>query len=182
MTGFFLSSTSSAQTPLRALILKRFASTSKGQPSKTHARPDWVGPSSVPEAATASPTEPWKAHRAAMKRKFPQGFNPPARLSRESMDIVRKLHLSDPIKFSTPALAKQFKISAEGVRRILKSKWKPSKEKLASERARNDKVVPVERATQQSSATSSGRGNQDREDETQELQQLVAQWRASQSN
>lgn len=54
------------------------------------------------------------------------------------MDGLRALHHANPTVFSTPVLASKFKISPEAVRRILKSKWVPSKEReaelLASER------------------------------------------------
>ncbi|KAG8855310.1 Required for respiratory growth protein 9 mitochondrial [Tulasnella sp. 330] len=73
----------------------------------------------------------WRAHREAMKRKFPEGWDPPKRLSRDNMDRLRAMHKSDPGTFTTPVLAQEFKISVEAVRRILKSRWEPSEEKLA---------------------------------------------------
>ncbi|KAF8320441.1 hypothetical protein DL93DRAFT_2045601, partial [Clavulina sp. PMI_390] len=65
------------------------------------------------------------AHKAAMKRSFPAGWNPPKKLSREAMEGLRALHGHDPETFTTAALATRFKISPEAVRRILRSKWKP---------------------------------------------------------
>ncbi|KAK1226214.1 Required for respiratory growth protein 9 mitochondrial [Marasmius sp. AFHP31] len=70
-----------------------------------------------------------KAHRASMKRTFPEGWNPPKKLSREAMEGLRELYHLDKEKFSTPVLAQKFKISPEAVRRILKSKWQPTEEK-----------------------------------------------------
>ncbi|EJC99210.1 uncharacterized protein FOMMEDRAFT_34509, partial [Fomitiporia mediterranea MF3/22] len=67
-------------------------------------------------------------HRELMKKRFPEGWNPPRKLSREAMEGVRALHQHDPKTFSTPVLAERFRISPEAVRRILKSKWTPSKE------------------------------------------------------
>ena len=72
----------------------------------------------------------YRKHRTTLKEKFPEGWNPPRKISREAMDGLRALHGHDPHTFSTPVLAEKFKISPEAVRRILKSKWSPSREKL----------------------------------------------------
>ncbi|KAJ7126066.1 hypothetical protein C8R44DRAFT_119314 [Mycena epipterygia] len=76
-------------------------------------------PSLAPTPAT------WQAHRQALKEEFPEGWNPPRKLSREAMDGLRQLHRVNPETFSTPVLAERFKISPEAVRRILKSRWTP---------------------------------------------------------
>jgi hypothetical protein len=57
------------------------------------------------------------------------------------MEGLRELHRFDPEKFNTPVLAEKFKISPESVRRILKSKWAPSREKRISlaEKAREER-------------------------------------------
>ncbi|KAF8919746.1 hypothetical protein CPB85DRAFT_1153068, partial [Mucidula mucida] len=68
-------------------------------------------------------------HRQVIKEKFPDGWNPPRKLSREAMDGLRSLHQFEPDKFTTPFLADKFKISPEAVRRILKAKWEPTKER-----------------------------------------------------
>jgi hypothetical protein len=70
-------------------------------------------------------------HKSAMKRLFPLGWAPPKKLSREAMDGLRSLHEHDPDAFTTPELAKRFKISPEAVRRILKSKWRPDERRMA---------------------------------------------------
>ncbi|KZW02081.1 hypothetical protein EXIGLDRAFT_829635 [Exidia glandulosa HHB12029] len=72
-----------------------------------------------------------KLYREALKRKFPDGWQPPKKISRDAMDGLRALHHANPDVFSTPVLAQKFKISPEAVRRILKSKWVPSKEREA---------------------------------------------------
>ncbi|EEB94067.1 hypothetical protein MPER_07187 [Moniliophthora perniciosa FA553] len=64
-----------------------------------------------------------------MQKDFPDGWNPPKKLSREAMEGLRELHHLDKQKFSTPVLAEKFRISPEAVRRILKSKWQQPKEK-----------------------------------------------------
>jgi hypothetical protein len=70
----------------------------------------------------------WAKHRASMKAKFPEGWAPPHKISRAAMDGLRALHTHDPETFTTPVLADKFRISPEAVRRILRSKWEPTKE------------------------------------------------------
>ncbi|KAH9833321.1 uncharacterized protein C8Q71DRAFT_197758 [Rhodofomes roseus] len=95
---------------------------------------DYDGESSTPKAPmrrkpSKIPTPgAIKAHRAAMKKEFPEGWAPPRKLSREAMDALRALHATNPETFTTPMLASQFRISPEAVRRVLKSKWEPSPE------------------------------------------------------
>ncbi|KAG6820269.1 hypothetical protein H0H93_003099 [Arthromyces matolae] len=83
-----------------------------------------------------------QAHRETLKKNFPGGWNPPRKVSREAMQGIRQMHRLEPEKFSTPVLAEKFKISPEAVRRILKSKWEPSREKRVkiAERERNEKM------------------------------------------
>ncbi|KAJ7240444.1 hypothetical protein C8J57DRAFT_1370816 [Mycena rebaudengoi] len=71
----------------------------------------------------------WKTHREVLKSEFPDGWNPPRKLSREAMEGLRQLHRLNPEVFTTPALADKFRISPEAVRRILKSSWAPPKER-----------------------------------------------------
>ena len=66
-----------------------------------------------------------------LEKRFPEGWNTPRKLSREAMDGLRVLHKHDPETFSTPVLAERFRISPEAVRRILRSKWMPSREERA---------------------------------------------------
>jgi Neugrin len=54
------------------------------------------------------------------------------------MDGLRMLHHHSPDTFTTPVLAERFKISPEAVRRILKSKWVPDKERKEELRARDE--------------------------------------------
>ncbi len=78
----------------------------------------------------SSPTpHEYKAHRETLQKLFPSGWSPPKKLSRQAMDGLRHLHRFDPQTFSSPVLAEKFKISPEAVRRILKSKWEPTREK-----------------------------------------------------
>lgn len=71
------------------------------------------------------------AHRQSMKEAFPEGWLPRRKLSRDAMDGLRSMHAMHPETFSTPVLAEKFRISPEAVRRILRSKWTPSREERA---------------------------------------------------
>ena len=73
-----------------------------------------------------------RLHREKLKQQFPEGWSPPKKLSRQAMDGLRVMHAQHPEIFTTPVLAEKFKVSPEAIRRILKSKWEPTK----SERAR----------------------------------------------
>lgn len=82
--------------------------------------------------ATREPTPlAARLHREFMKRSFPEGWSPPRKLSRQAMDGLRALHKHDPQTFSTPMLAEKFRISPEAVRRILRSNWEPSSNRMA---------------------------------------------------
>jgi hypothetical protein len=70
----------------------------------------------------------WLIHKEALRRKFPDGWNPPKKISRPSMTLLRTLHQTDPHQFSLSTLSEKFKISPEAVRRILRSKWEPTQE------------------------------------------------------
>lgn len=75
----------------------------------------------------------WAAHREAMKKEFPDGWNPPRKVERSEMNVIRRLREMDPERWTTPALADRFKISPEAVRRILKSKYQTEEEKEEAE-------------------------------------------------
>ncbi|KAH6688616.1 hypothetical protein F5X68DRAFT_206044 [Plectosphaerella plurivora] len=87
--------------------------------------------STLSDAKTAAPThtrESWQVQKAALKEKFPEGWRPMKRLSPDAVAGIRALHAQFPDQYTTPQLAKQFEVSAEAIRRILKSKWAPSPE------------------------------------------------------
>lgn len=104
-----------------------------------------------------TPTE-YAKHHDAMKKEFPQGWNPPRKLSREAMDGLRELHHFDKATFTTPVLAEKFKISPEAVRRILKSKWEPSREQKAKyaqrDRANREQSIKLNRLRERLEAKS----------------------------
>ena len=72
------------------------------------------------------------------------------------MDGLRHLHRFDPHTFSSPILAEKFKISPEAVRRILKSKWEPTREKrvklVERERDAREERVKLSRLKEQMEA------------------------------
>lgn len=83
------------------------------------------------------PREHWQMQKDALKKKFgEQGWNPKKKLSPDTMEGIRALHEQFPQKYTTPVLAEQFKVSPEAIRRMLKSKWRPSPEKMEERRAR----------------------------------------------
>jgi hypothetical protein len=67
--------------------------------------------------------ETWQVQKAVLKTKFAEGWNPRKKLSPDTMDGIRALHAQYPARYTTPVLAEQFAVSAEAIRRILKSKW-----------------------------------------------------------
>ena len=56
-----------------------------------------------------------------------------------TMEGIRHLHSTQPDKFTTPVLAEHFKVSPEAIRRILKSKWRPSDEEYEARMERWNK-------------------------------------------
>lgn len=80
--------------------------------------------------------EGWQIQKEALQRKFPEGWNPNKKLSPDAIDGIRQLHAVAPDQFTTPVLAEQFKVSPEAIRRILKSKWRPTEEEAEDRRQR----------------------------------------------
>jgi hypothetical protein len=80
--------------------------------------------------------ESWQVQKAALKEKFADGWNPPKKLSPDALDGVRHLHAKAPEQFTTAVLADEFEVSPEAIRRILKSKWRPSEDEMESRRKR----------------------------------------------
>jgi len=114
--------------------------------------PTWRRPPDTPPTPEFA-----KKHRETMKRRFPEGWKPPHKVSREAMDGIRAFHAHDPERYTTPILADKFKISPEAVSRILRSKWKPTPEREA-------RMIEKERRVRQEAIM---RGNQE------EVMQLI---------
>jgi len=70
--------------------------------------------------------EEWQVQKEALREKFPEGWNPRKKLSPDALEGIRALHAQYPDMFTTQELAKRFEVSPEAIRRILRSKWKPS--------------------------------------------------------
>lgn len=78
----------------------------------------------------------WKIQEIALSRKFPDGWTPSTKLSHEAQHGLRLLHASDPERFDISVLSRRFRISPESVRRILKSRWRPSPEEAERQNRR----------------------------------------------
>ncbi|KAF7193391.1 Required for respiratory growth protein 9, mitochondrial [Pseudocercospora fuligena] len=84
--------------------------------------------------------ERWKVEKHALQKKFGEtGWQPRKRLSPDSLEGIRALHASDPATYTTAVLAANFEVSPESIRRVLKSKWKPSEEQRAARMERWEK-------------------------------------------
>lgn len=76
--------------------------------------------------STRKNQEPWQLQKAALKEKFPDGWQPRKRLSPDALAGIRALNAQFPEIYTTEALADKFQVSSEAIRRILKSHWRPS--------------------------------------------------------
>ena len=84
--------------------------------------------------------EQWQIQKEALAEKFGSShWAPRKRLSPDALEGIRSLHAQYPEKYTTPELARQFAVSPESIRRILKSKWKPSEDEEADRRKRWEK-------------------------------------------
>ncbi|EJT69339.1 hypothetical protein GGTG_12958 [Gaeumannomyces tritici R3-111a-1] len=82
-----------------------------------------------PAQATPRKLEPWQVHKEAVAKKLNgERWNPRKRLSPDALEGIRALHAQFPETFTTAMLAKKFEVSPEMIRRILKSKWRPTPE------------------------------------------------------
>lgn len=72
----------------------------------------------------------WKKQVLALKRKFKgERWNPAKKLSRTEMEGMRMLRAQFP-QLTAGELSERYKVSPEVVRRILKSKWRPTEEEM----------------------------------------------------
>lgn len=73
--------------------------------------------------------ESWQIQKSDNLAKFGDTtWQPRKRLSPDTLEGIRALHHSNPAIYSTETLSSQFQVSAENIRRILKSKWRPNDE------------------------------------------------------
>ncbi|CAK4030560.1 Hypothetical predicted protein [Lecanosticta acicola] len=121
----------------KAVVPEPKPAAAKKKPSTTPKGPQQQPP---PTKQQSQPSrlkkEPWQVQKAALTRKFgEQGWSPRKRVSPDTLEGIRALHASDPSTYSTETLSNHFQISADAIRRILKSKWKPKPEEI-EERAK----------------------------------------------
>ncbi|KAF2678668.1 hypothetical protein K458DRAFT_316534 [Lentithecium fluviatile CBS 122367] len=82
----------------------------------------------------------WQIHKEKVKEKLGgEAWNPRKKLSPDAMEGIRHLNQTQPDRFTTPVLAQHFKVSPEAIRRILKSKWRPTDEEAEQRLRRWDK-------------------------------------------
>ncbi|PYI08549.1 required for respiratory growth protein 9, mitochondrial [Aspergillus sclerotiicarbonarius CBS 121057] len=111
---------------------------SQTKPSRSKKSPRDEQPS-TPAPAPKKKLEKWEVQKKALQGKFKEGWNPPKKLSPDALEGIRHLHAVAPERFTTPVLAEEFKVSPEAIRRILKSKWRPSETELDDRRKRWEK-------------------------------------------
>ncbi|MCJ1472214.1 Required for respiratory growth protein 9 mitochondrial [Lambiella insularis] len=133
--------------PTPRVTRTNIARTSTLEGSSTNTRPqnatNRVKPqiiSTAKRTKPVTPQEPWGIQKTALEEKFGEkGWVPRKRLSPDALEGIRALHAQYPQDFSTSALADQFKVSPEAIRRILKSKWRPNEDEDVSRRKRWEK-------------------------------------------
>jgi hypothetical protein len=99
----------------------------KGREDRTENGDDWVIP----------PREPWMLQKDAIKKKIgDEAWNPRKRLSPDAINGIRAIHAQFPEQYTTEVLARKFEVTPEAIRRILKSKWRPSDEEAEDRKLR----------------------------------------------
>ncbi|KAL8710344.1 MAG: hypothetical protein Q9220_005114 [cf. Caloplaca sp. 1 TL-2023] len=97
-------------------------------------------PRVISQRSPARKREEWQIQKSALSSKFGSaGWAPRKRLSPDALEGIRALHAQFPAKYPTAVLANQFEVSAEAIRRILKSKWRPSEDETSDRQQRWDK-------------------------------------------
>lgn len=126
--------------PREALPSSRLRQGSQPGQSSWKPQPERTRPESMNPKEAAHDRDAWKVQKEALNEKFGNvGWVPRKKLSPDALDGIRSLHTKNPQKYSTETLADQFKISPEAIRRILKSKWKPTEEEQEDRRRRWDR-------------------------------------------
>lgn len=89
---------------------------------------------------TKAEREQWQIQKAALEAKFGKaGWQPRKRISPDALAGIRSMHAQQPTIYTTEVLAEHFKVSAEAIRRILKSKWQADEEAAEDRRKRWEK-------------------------------------------
>ncbi|KAJ1826528.1 hypothetical protein LPJ56_002133 [Coemansia sp. RSA 2599] len=75
--------------------------------------------------------EGWKRRKIELKLKLGnEGWSPEKKIAVSSMEKIRLLNAEFPEVWTMKRLSEQFKVSQESIRRIIKSKFRPSAEKI----------------------------------------------------
>lgn len=87
----------------------------------------------------------WAQAKNRLRERLGEGetWNPHRKVTREAMQKIRALHADDPEKHSATALSKEFGISHEATRRILRSGWRTGEDReiekeMARQKAEED--------------------------------------------
>ncbi|KAL4937086.1 required for respiratory growth protein 9, mitochondrial [Aspergillus oleicola] len=129
------------KSPASSKNTRRAKPESKKHSKKSSSDRDAIAKKPTSKNQTDEPPKPkkreqWEIQKDALKKKFPAGWAPAKKLSPDAIEGIRHLHSADPDKFNTAVLAQEFKISPESIRRILKSKWRPSATEAEKRRER----------------------------------------------
>ncbi|KAK2066104.1 mitochondrion organization and biogenesis protein [Colletotrichum caudatum] len=105
----------------------------KGLAERNHAAKDKRGKDGLAgeddtEDGAKPKREAWQIQKEALRKKFPEGWNPRKRLSPDAIAGIKALHAQFPEEYTLRTLADKFEVSPEAIRRILKSKWQASPE------------------------------------------------------
>lgn len=125
----------SYETPLNALLkdlpkkkerLPTDATISRRASRSIFRDPEPAGSRQRKDDWTPPQREHWMIDKAALKKKFPDGYQPLKRLSPDAISGIRALHAQMPERYTAWALSQEFQVSPDAIRRILKSKWTPN--------------------------------------------------------
>lgn len=97
-------------------------------PDLVSSKPVGALPVNVPKQWRASRLPQWKKQMFALQEKFPEGWDPKKKLSRDQMAELREIKTARP-NITNDELSSLFKVSPEAIRRILKSRWRPNADK-----------------------------------------------------
>lgn len=105
------------------------------------------------EAESTRNLPEWAKREQSLRKRY-GAWNPTRKLSRQQIWDIRELKAQWP-QMKTKQLADHFHINPESIRRILKSKWNPSEDELASinERAERRKKESQQRKQKADVAT-----------------------------
>lgn len=113
--------------------------------SKTEAEAKFKQKIQTLQSQSAKNLPEWTKREQALRKRY-GAWNPTRKLSRQQIWDIRELKQQWP-QMKTKQLADHFHINPESIRRILKSKWNPNEEELASinKRAERRKLESQER-------------------------------------